>query len=81
MAKYKVVVNKETCIADGVCWSLCPQVFEMDDQGKSRIVEAFRTEDSETRSEGVIGDDLIDCARAAADACPTASITIEEIKE
>ena len=81
MAKYKVVINKETCMACGVCWSLCPQIFEIDEQGKSRIMESFRTEDLESRSEGVVGDDLADCARVAADACPMASIAIEEVKE
>lgn len=63
MAK-KVVVDKDTCIACGVCQSLCPEVFTADDEGKSEVVE---------------GADLnAPCIQEAVDSCPTGAITVEE---
>ncbi|HDD60768.1 ferredoxin [Thermoplasmatales archaeon ex4484_36] len=60
----KVVVNKDTCIACGVCISLCPEVFEADDEGKSQVID---------------GADLnAPCIQEAVDSCPTGSITVEE---
>lgn len=78
MAKYKVAVNKETCIACGVCYSLCPQVFEAGEGGKSVIVAQYRTSDDPSKSEGVIEEDLYDCVETARTSCPTASITVEK---
>jgi len=38
MAKAKtVVVNQETCIGCGACVAICPDVFEMGSDGKSRV--------------------------------------------
>ncbi len=57
-----VKVDAETCIACGVCSQICPEVFEVGDDGKAIVV----------KPEGA------DCAQEAADSCPTGSITIEE---
>ncbi|MEM1831045.1 MAG: ferredoxin, partial [Desulfurococcaceae archaeon] len=38
----KVKVNWDLCIADGVCYALCPQVFEAGPDGKAQIVKEFR---------------------------------------
>ncbi len=75
MAKYKVTINHDTCIACTVCYSLCPDVFDSNDEGKSIIVENLRTE-SETMGE--IDDSLYDCALEAKNSCPTDSINVEE---
>ncbi len=56
-----VKVDEETCIGCGVCESICPEVFQMGDDGKAKVL----------KPEGA------DCAQEAADACPTGSITIE----
>ncbi len=56
-----VKVDEETCIGCGVCESICPDVFKMNDDGKAEVV----------KPEGA------DCAQEAADACPTGAITIE----
>ena len=56
MPKFKVTIDRDQCISDGVCWALCPQVFEMNpDDGKSRIVEEYRTDDIGT---GIVPEDL-----------------------
>ncbi|ASJ05961.1 ferredoxin [Thermococcus pacificus] len=60
---WKVTVDQDTCIGDAICASLCPDVFEMGDDGKAHpIVE---TTD-------------LDCAQEAAEACPVGAITLEE---
>ena len=76
MAKYKVSVNQDTCIACTVCYNLCPDVFTANDDGKSIIVEEFRTE---AINIGEIDESLYDCAVEARDSCPTDSISVEEI--
>ncbi|ADT84306.1 ferredoxin [Thermococcus barophilus] len=68
MAKWKVWVDRDVCIGDAICASLCPDVFEMDDEGKSFAkVE-------------IVGEDLIDCVNEAAEACPVSCIHVEQIE-
>ena len=57
----KVSVNKETCIGCGVCASICPDVFEMDEEGKAKAL---------------VEETDLECAKEAAESCPTGSITI-----
>jgi ferredoxin len=35
----EVKVNKEKCIGCGYCVSVCPEVFELGDDGKSKVKE------------------------------------------
>ena len=34
----KVNVNKDACIGCGACAAICPDVFEMDDEGLSTVI-------------------------------------------
>jgi len=79
--KIKVRIDRDQCIADMVCVSLCPDVFEMNEEdGKSQIKVQFRVDPSNL-AEGVVPADLEECVRAAAEACPVAIIHIEEVRE
>ncbi|NJE85178.1 ferredoxin [Thermococcus sp. CX2] len=60
---WKVTVDQDLCTGCGVCASLCPDVFEMNDEGKAQAI-AEVTE--------------VECAPEAAEACPVGAITIEE---
>ena len=77
MGKLKVVVDWDTCIADGVCYALCPQVFEAGPDGKSQIVEEYR---GDKPHEGFVPEDLADCVDQAKTACPTGAISVEKVE-
>ncbi|MEM2055741.1 MAG: ferredoxin [Sulfolobales archaeon] len=70
----KVKVNWDLCIADGVCYALCPQVFEAGPDGKAQIVKEFR---GGQPNEGKIPEDLKDCAEQSRVACPVGAISLE----
>ncbi len=79
MAELKVWIDRETCIADMVCVSLCADVFEMSEEdGKSQIVPKWRISPDNV-AEGKVPADLKDCVASAAEACPVTIIHYEEI--
>ena len=59
-------VNKDTCIGCELCTQICPDVFSMDDDGKSVAVDTEVPEENK--------DDAID----ARDSCPVSAIDIKE---
>ncbi len=62
----KPVVDKDTCIACGLCPSICPECFDMEDDGKAGAI----VED--------VPDGSIESAKEAEESCPVDAITIEE---
>jgi len=78
MAKYKVTIDKVTCIGCGLCASICPDVFELGEDVKARIVEAHRTFNDDVKAEGVVKEALSNCVKDAESSCPTTSITVKE---
>jgi ferredoxin len=62
MAK-KVIVNQEMCIGCGACANLCPQVFALQDDGKSEVID-----------ETGAGCDV----DIAVNSCPVGAITVVE---
>ncbi|NHV99889.1 MAG: ferredoxin [Thaumarchaeota archaeon] len=78
MTKYRVKVDKDTCIACGVCYSTCPDVFEPDEENRSQVVSKYRS--SSRGSEGIIDDSVADCAQSARDTCPVQAITVEPVE-
>lgn len=62
----KADVNKDICIGCGACTAICPNVFEMDDDGHASVKTA------------VLNDADKDSAKDAAESCPVGAITTEE---
>jgi len=58
-----VKVNKEKCIGCGLCVSVCPDVFELGDDGKSQVKKGASCEGK-------------DCCKEAAEGCPVDAITV-----
>lgn len=67
MAKYKITLDREGCISDAICSSLCPENWYMAEDGKAN----FKKEK--------IGEDELECNKEAAKSCPTGIIKITKI--
>lgn len=61
----KVVVNRDNCIGCGACEALCPEVFNLDDDGLSTVIcNDFKDIDENNIQEAV-------------ENCPTSAISKE----
>ncbi len=60
----KIEVDQELCIGCGACVNLCPEVFELQDDGKSRVIKKEECKDC-------------DCEMIV-NSCPVGAIRIEE---
>lgn len=54
-----IIINKNLCIGCGVCASLCPENFQIDNDGKSKVISQKNQK----------------CAKQAAQNCPGQAIT------
>ncbi len=61
----KAFIDRENCIACGLCEQTCPEVFAMAEDGLAKVIA-----DNVPAA-------LIDLAVAAAESCPTSIITVE----
>lgn len=61
----KVAVDLDTCDGNGVCMSICPEVFEVRDDGLHLLQEEP-------------GDELRKKVLGAEVSCPTRAITVKE---
>jgi len=72
----KVSIDRDGCISCGMCWDLCPDVYEQNPKdSKSQILTSLQ-------KAGNLGEATIDsaqenCARQGADACPVSVIIVE----
>jgi ferredoxin len=62
MAKLSITVNKTRCIGSGDCVETAPAVFQLDDEGKSEVVNPSGADDSI----------IVSAARS----CPVKAITV-----
>ena len=60
----RVSVDEDRCQGHARCWSICPEVFELDDEGHAVVVQAEVPVELEAK------------AREAADNCPELAIPV-----
>lgn len=61
----KVNVDMDTCVSSGSCTRVCPEVFELRDDGYLEVLQAEP------------GEELRASVGEAAELCPTGAITVE----
>ena len=69
----KAYVDKEACISCGLCPSICPEVFEMQEDGKAGIYD----NGDEAVYKNEVPEEVVDSAKEAAEACPVDAISTE----
>jgi ferredoxin len=62
----KAAIDHDMCIGDGVCEDLCPDVFQLGEDGLAYVINDDPAEE------------LYGCIRDAQDACPVSCIAVEE---
>jgi len=60
----RVSVDEDRCQGHARCWAICPEVFDLDDEGHAVVVQPDVPAELEAR------------AREAADNCPERAITV-----
>lgn len=68
----KVIQEREKCIGCGSCAALCPNYWEMAEDGKSRLKNSIQNAEGNYELEV----ENIECNQEAADACPVQVIHI-----
>lgn len=63
----KAVVDKETCIACGLCPTICPDVFEMQDDGKAGTI---------SHDDSNVPEEEENAAKEAEESCPVNAIEV-----
>jgi ferredoxin len=69
---YKIEVDREACIACGVCYGTDPAHYEGDSESKSQVIGGK----GNGKSIGSFDDGAKTDAQRAADSCPVTAITI-----
>lgn len=62
----KPKINHDECIGDGICEEICPEVFELRDDGLAYVINEEPDES------------LKDKIEEAIEECPTSAISLEE---
>lgn len=65
MAKYKITLDKDACIGCGACASVCPKLFELNEDEMKAHAKKADIDDADAK-----------CANEAADSCPAEAIKV-----
>lgn len=62
----KVTIDRDECIGDGICENVCPEVFEVRDDGLAYVLTFEESPE------------ILEKIEEAIDECPTSAITMDE---
>lgn len=65
----KVTIDHDECIGDGICENICPEVFELRDDGLAYVIAFEESPEIMAKIEEAI------------DECPTSAISMDEEDE
>jgi ferredoxin len=65
MKNMKAKIDRNGCIACGICWDICPEVFRMAEDGLAEVYV------------DVIPESFEESAKEACNSCPVSVITVE----
>ncbi len=60
----KIHIDEDLCTGCGICEEMCPEVFQVDDEGISRVISEDECEEHDVRE--------------VAEECPSECIIVEE---
>ena len=78
MSKYKIIHKKKECISCGACAAICPEYWEMDEEGLSLLKGS--KEVGGNYELGIDTEDARACNQEAVDVCPVQIIKIEKVE-
>jgi len=78
-SKFKIEHDRPNCIGCGACAALQPDLWEMDQDGKSNIVGGTKLKDG--GEEIFFNEDLHDAHKEAAESCPVNVIHIRNLEK
>jgi len=78
MAKYKVILQKSDCIGCGACSAICPDFWEIDEEGLAKLKNGVKVGDNLELD--INSEDAKARNQEAADACPAQAIRIKSGK-
>lgn len=68
--RFRVWVDPDKCQGHNRCYSLAPELFDVDDLGMASA-----------RGDGIVPPELLDAARKAVANCPEYAVILEELPE
>ena len=70
-----VKIDKEKCIGCGVCQSICPEVFEIDYNGKAKLKLPLTSSKRGQNKTKIINQKKSPCIKEAIESCPVDAIS------
>lgn len=71
----KIIHERQKCIGCGSCVALCPEYWEMAEDGKANLLNSKTNPKSENQELEI---EKIECNQEAADICPVQCIRIKQ---
>lgn len=78
MSRYKIIHEREICIGCGACAAVCPDFWEMAEDGKSDLKNGKYVGKNQER---IIDEKDFKCNNDAAEGCPVNCIHLENLKD